>query len=297
MSKILKFNNFITENEATEMGAFTVTPKTVTLVEGSSEGLRKMKETGVITTINIVAPRPGRKETDKLNGISFAVKVNKIEDIIVKLSEQRYNISPDLFNGDNRRGYERIEIVFNQNEDLEMNTFSVDMSWGMKPKSYLALRNVASSTYSYNRSERVNDIVVEYNCESDDQFVEIFEKGMAEIVKELCDVKVVYLKERKSEDNISIELNVDIKERVKEIYTKVVTQFFESGDVDSDIPEVSEIILDLYEETPELVKTFQEVPEDLAEEVIKKAEEESYSSSLVNDLKKIQKVKGILKYI
>jgi hypothetical protein len=223
--------------------------------------------------------------------------VNKIEDIIIKLSEQRYNISPDLFNGDNRRGYERIEIVFNQNEDLEMNTFSVDMSWGMKPKSYLALRNVASSTYSYNRSERVNDIVVEYNCESDDQFVEIFEKGMAEIVKELCDVKVVYLKERKSEDNISIELNVDIKERVKEIYTKVVTQFFESGDVDSDIPEVSEIILDLYEETPELVKTFQEVPEDLAEEVIKKAEEESYSSSLVNDLKKIQKVKGILKYI
>jgi hypothetical protein len=97
MSKILKFNNFITENEATEMGAFTVTPKTVTLVEGSSEGLRKMKEAGVITTINIVAPRPGRKETDKLNGISFAVKVNKIEDIIIKLSEQRYNISPDLF--------------------------------------------------------------------------------------------------------------------------------------------------------------------------------------------------------
>jgi hypothetical protein len=290
MSQLLKFKNFINENEVPNEGGFIVTDEFVSVLEQTFGLLRK----GI--AYEMFAIKTHSKAKGLLNGVKIKVKAKGLASLVESLSEERYNISPDWFNSDSKDYGNLIYFIFNQNTDLKIGSYELDSTWSTKYRTYLDSKSTLWPGYGGKRSERPKEMVIEYNCESEDQFIDIFENGISDIVKELCDVKIIYLKEKEEEKNIPLELNSKIKERIKDLYQKSVVSFFETGEVESKDISISQIILDIYEETPSLFSTFKSVPEDLADDVIEKAESESYPSDFIIGLKKMQKLNKILKY-
>lgn len=289
MSQLLKFKKFILENESSEDEGFVMSQGTLSKLE-ENFGLTKK---GIVSNINAFIP------SDKVlvNGVSVEVNAKKIAKLLGELSENRYNISPDWFSRSDSQGSKKsLYFIFNKNKDLKIGSYELEPVLNPKYGTYLSSKSKFLMGSYGSRTERPKEMIIEYNCESDDQFIEIFENGISDIVKELCDVKVIYLKEPREENNIPHDLNFEIKMRIKDLYQKSVVSFFETGDIEAQDISISQTILDIYEDIPSLLSTFRGVPEDIADEVIEKAESESYPSDLIIGLKKMQKLNKILKY-
>lgn len=237
MSKLSKFNEFLSESEETDK-KWKITKEAYERIKSDSPEYRRLDKLGIIV----------REELDVRNGnvLGISLDVKDLRDLYSDLNNEiNAKVFPNLLESP------YFDLVFVEDDSLKPGLSGIDFhySHGYSGKIFVG--------YSINVIAKQK--VIKYFARNEKEMEEIINGSLEEATKDFNKIRVVIDHLRNDRNR---ELPVEIIEKIpesdiKKIYKKAAKQYFETGNV-KDISEKDLLSLaaKAISETPELTSYF-----------------------------------------